>query len=179
MWQQGALHYQLSFQWISASVQVEMDIALGTNKLLVLMHPRCKHLFRHAIISLLSQFGWLHTYHEICKNIHKKRKVYSGLFCVTFLLFPFCARVDIHAKTQKDFVVYFFHSINKTWNSHEMQKVFSECFVFCASFCKNIREIPAKCEIQKCIAGLTKEAQKSPISRVARMDKDSTGWRGS
>ncbi len=35
----------------------------------------------------------------------------------------------------------FFRGINKTQNSPEMQKVYSECFSFCDVFLKNIREI--------------------------------------
>ncbi len=37
----------------------------------------------------------------------------------------------------------------KTWNSHQMGNVYSKCFVFRSVFCKNIREIPAKCKIRK------------------------------
>ncbi len=48
----------------------------------------------------------------------------------------------------KDFIL-FFRGINKTRNSHEIRKVYSECFVFCGVFRENIREILVKCEIQR------------------------------
>ncbi len=43
----------------------------------------------------------------------------------------------------------FFCGINKTQNAHEIQKVYSKCFLFCGVFCENIRKIPAKCEVRK------------------------------
>ncbi len=52
------------------------------------------------------------------------------------------------ARKVKGFCGFFFRGINKTRNLHEIQKVYSECFVFCDVF----RKIPAK--YKKCIAGL-------------------------
>ncbi len=55
----------------------------------------------------------------------------------------------------------FFRGINKTQNSHEIRKVYSECCIFCGIFCENIREIPVKCEIRKVYsAGLIKKFEK-------------------
>ncbi len=58
------------------------------------------------------------------------------------------------ARKLKRFYGLFFCDINKTQNLHEMRKVYSECFVFCGVFCKNICEIPAKW-YEKCRTGLT------------------------
>ncbi len=88
---------------------------------------------------------------------HEKEKLYSGVFCVTsfaslFLLFAFCSILyqGWHScEKYKGFCGLFFRGINKTRNSHEIRKVYSECFIFCGVFCeKNISEIPAKCEAQ-------------------------------
>ncbi len=58
----------------------------------------------------------------------------------------FRARVDICRKVKR-FCVLFFHGINETRNSHEIRKVYSECFVFRGVYRENIRKILVKCEI--------------------------------
>ncbi len=104
-------------------------------------------------------YGRLQTYREICENDHEmqKTKAYSGVFRATFFtfrapFFAFCilqhfALGSAFARKLEAFCNLFFRGINKTRNSPEMQKVYSECFVFYGVFCKNIHEIPAKCEI--------------------------------
>ncbi len=87
----------------------------------------------------------------------EKRKVYSGVFSVTFFAFraPFFAFcISKHfapglAWKLKGLCGLFFRGFNKTQNLHEMRKVYSECFVFCGVFHKNNRKIPVKCEIRK------------------------------
>ncbi len=89
----------------------------------------------------------------------EKWEVYCGVFRFTF--FAVYTGVGIRAKSQrilwfifswsafvrkvKGFCGLFFRGINKTQNSYEIRKWYSECFVFR----KNIRKIPAKCEIRK------------------------------
>ncbi len=41
----------------------------------------------------------------------------------------------------KRFRGFFFHGINKTWNSHKMWKMSSKYFVFCGAFRENTREM--------------------------------------
>ncbi len=90
---------------------------------------------------------------------YEKQKLYSGVCRVTFFVFrapfyTFCilqhfAPGSAFVWKLKGFRGLFFCGINKTRNSPEMRKVYSECFIFCGVFCENIREIPAKCEIRK------------------------------
>ncbi len=47
----------------------------------------------------------------------------------------------------KRFHSLFFRGINKTRNLHEIQKVYSERFIFCGVFRENTPKIPMKCEI--------------------------------
>ncbi len=47
----------------------------------------------------------------------------------------------------------FFHGINKARNSHEMRKVYNECFLFHVCFAKNTRKM------RKCIAGIIEKDQ--------------------
>ncbi len=77
----------------------------------------------------------------------EKWKVYSGVFRATF--FVFRTRGLAFVQKVKGFCSLFFHRINKTRNSCEIQKMYCECYAFCDVFCKNTREIPAKCEIRK------------------------------
>ncbi len=79
--------------------------------------------------------------------------MYSKVFCVTFFafrapFFVFCISQNFKSgsafmRKVKEFQGLFFSSINKTRNSHEIGKVYSECFVAC--FAKTF----AKCEIRK------------------------------
>ncbi len=105
---------------------------------------------------------------KYAKTIAKseKQKVYSGVFHVTF--FTFCAsffafhsisRQGQHSRRKsKDFVVYFFPALIK----HKLRMKYKKCIVnvsYFVVFFENIREIPAKCEIWKCIAGLKRFIQ--------------------
>ncbi len=87
----------------------------------------------------------------------KNKKCIAGYFTLLFCILraPFFAfhiaqyftpRLTFGCKV-KGFCGLFFRDINKTWNSHEIRKVYNECFVFCGVFRKNTREIPVKCEI--------------------------------
>ncbi len=78
--------------------------------------------------------------------------MYSEVFCVLF--FTFCISqhfmpVLAFGQKVKGFRGLFFCGINKIRNSHEVQKVYSKCFVLCGVFCGNVSKIPAKCEIRK------------------------------
>ncbi len=94
----------------------------------------------------------------------EKQKVYSGGIFVTFFVFhaPFFAfRISQHfmlgsafVQKVKGFCGLFFRVINKKQNSHEIEKVYSVCFVFRCEFCENIHKICAKSEIQKIYYGL-------------------------
>ncbi len=57
--------------------------------------------------------------------------------------------IDDVAQKVVGFCGLFFCGINKTQNLHELQKVYSECFVFCGVFCENICEITAKLRMGK------------------------------
>ncbi len=89
----------------------------------------------------------------------KDEKCTAGYFAWLFSRFtPPFFRILQHfapglAFTQKvkEFRGLFFRGINITQNSHEIRKVYSECFVFRVVFRENICEIPAKYE--KYIAG--------------------------
>ncbi len=100
--------------------------------------------------------GRLYTYRKVHKNDHEMRKIKSEseVFCVTCFAF----RISQHFAPGSEFVWkikrfhgLFFRDINKTRNSHEKCIVSVSYFVM---FCENIPEIPAQCEIQKCIASL-------------------------
>ncbi len=87
---------------------------------------------------------------------YEKWKLYTQVFCASFFAF----RISQHftpglafAQKLEGFRGLFFRAINKTRNSHEMQKVYSECFVFCGVFREKYSQ-NAKCE--KCIAALRK-----------------------
>ncbi len=96
---------------------------------------------------------------KYAKTIAKgeKQKVYSGVLCVTFFAFRipfFTFHISQHfapgsAIAQK---VVGFCGINKTQKSCEIQKMYSECFVFRVMFRENIRKILVK--YKKGIAGL-------------------------
>ncbi len=82
----------------------------------------------------------------------KNEKCIARYFASLFSLFAFrsISRQSQHLRENSEgFYGLFFRGINKTWNSHEIRKVYSECFVFRGVFRKNICEIPAKCEIRK------------------------------
>ncbi len=56
-------------------------------------------------------------------------------------LFSHFAPGSVFAQKLKGFRSLFFRGINKTQNSAEMQKGYSECFAFLGAFRKNIRKI--------------------------------------
>ncbi len=80
----------------------------------------------------------------------KKERCIAGYFVSLYSLFTplFSHFVPGSAFTRKvkGFRGSFFHGINKTWNSYEMRKVYSECFVFCGVF---FAKILAKCKMRK------------------------------
>ncbi len=79
--------------------------------------------------------AWPYTYHKICENVRKMRKMksVSRIFRVTFfrILHPIFASGLTFARKVKGFCALFFRGNNKTQNLHEIRKVNSECFVFC------------------------------------------------
>ncbi len=95
----------------------------------------------------------------------EKRKVYSGIFQVTFFafrtpFFTFCISQHFtpgstFAQKLKGFRGLFLRGINKAWNSPEMRKVHSEYFVFCSVFRKKTFAKYARiAKYEKCTAGL-------------------------
>ncbi len=77
----------------------------------------------------------------------EKWKVNSRIFRVIFLVFRARFRFLHFAPglaflwKVNGFCSLFFCRINKTQNSHEIRKVYSECFVFCGVLRKNTREM--------------------------------------
>ncbi len=107
---------------------------------------------------MCNSLGWLYTYRKICENGCEMRKTKSVQRGISHHFFhvshPFCHFSHFtprlaFARKLKGFRGLLFRSINKTRNSPEMRKVYSECFAFRGVFRKNIREILAKCKIQK------------------------------
>ncbi len=87
-----------------------------------------------------------------CEKQKRIAWYFASLFCILRPFFRFSQHSApglAFAQKIKGSCGLFFRSINKTQNSLEIQKVYSECFVFCGVFLKNISEIPAKCEIRK------------------------------
>ncbi len=107
-------------------------------------------IFHHIPLRPTIHLLW-HTW-KWSRNVKNKKciaRYFTSLFshfAPLFSLFAFCTR------KVKGFRGLFFHSINKTWNSHEIWKVYSKCFVFCDVFRENIRKIPAKYKI--CMAAI-------------------------
>ncbi len=79
----------------------------------------------------------------------EKWEAYSRVFRVPFFRFLHFASGLAFTRKVKGFRGLFFRGINDTRNSHEMRKVYNECFVL---WCV-LRQTLAKCE--KCIASLT------------------------
>ncbi len=93
----------------------------------------------HPNVTLLGQ---LYTYCKICENgwEMQKTKMCSGVLCVTFSS-PHFTPGSAFIRKFKGFCGLFFRGTNKTRNSHEMRKVYSECFVFCGVFHEYTREM--------------------------------------
>ncbi len=87
----------------------------------------------------------------------EKRKVYSGVFCITFFAF----RISQHftpgsafARKLKGLRGLFFRSINKTRNSHEMRKYIVSVSYFVVYYAKTFAKYPQNAKYEKCIASL-------------------------
>ncbi len=95
-------------------------------------------------------------------------------FCTSFLAFRISQNFApglAFARKVKGFRGLFFRGINKTRNLHEIQKVYSECFVFCGVLRKHSRrEIPAKCKIQKVYRRPRKSVQMTTFARMSNQN---------
>ncbi len=79
---------------------------------------------------------------KYAKTITKNKKYVVEYFAS---LFSYFVPGSAFVQKVKGLCGLFFHGINKTRNSHEIRKVYSECFVFRGVF----RRIATKCEIRK------------------------------
>ncbi len=108
-------------------------------------------LYRKASYTLIAKYAKMGVKCE-------KWKVYGGVFRATFLhfapLFSLFVPGSAFVRKLRRFHGLFFHSIKEAWNSHEMRRVHSECFVFCGVF-REKHSWNAKYE--KCIAGQMSE----------------------
>ncbi len=85
---------------------------------------------------------------------------FASYFFVCCILHHFGQWVAVLRNVGEGFYSLFFRGIKKPRKLNEIQKVYSECSIFCGVFCENTREIPAKCD--KCIASFW------PAIRVSR-----------
>ncbi len=89
----------------------------------------------------------IHLSHEKCIAGY-----FTSLFCVSRPFFRFSHFVpgSAFAPKGKEFCGLFFCGINTIRNLHEIQKVYSKCFVFCGVSRKHSQDT----KYEKCIAGL-------------------------
>ncbi len=126
------------------------------------LEPICPDKTQHFCLQITS-FGHyfivrlaLHLSQNTSKQTRnaKNKKCIAGFLRHFFhISWPFCflhfAPGSALARKLNRILWFIFCDINKTQNSHELRKLYSECFVFRVVFRENIRKIPAKCEIRK------------------------------
>ncbi len=95
---------------------------------------------------------------KYAKTIAKNEKCIAECFKSLFLHF---GPGSAFTRKVKGFCGLFVRGINKTRNSHEMQKVYGKGFVFWCYFSKTFAQYPQNANYEKCIAA---HRENTPVS---------------